>query len=573
MIVIPSLRTLVFDRSFGYPNLIFISISAFWAFFALLPTPSSVPIILTLSTVLVYFKIFLPNKHAFKYAGLLFLSLSTAGFFSRLTASLHALSSPGMSLLVLFSVSAITSILTLSVVYIDTRLHEQLPSPWSRTTFFPAAWTTLWIGVSYLSPLGRLSAWSPAEGMSLYSWMVPLVGSAGSDWVVAAWAVVCSQAVGVWYIGLEDKDEEPSIPHSDDASRRSALLSHTSSIFLLAALLVTLTIPSFVLSNIPLAVVPSDTTPLSVACVLPPFYRYKHYTLTLDDYIAESQKLRSSARLLLWPEGAVTFNSEAEKEEGLARIRTAIPGAHVAVSFEETFSTPANPLRKYSKRTGMAIVSQSSASPHLEYYKRHLVPVAESFSLSHSTIPPTIFTLDLIHPKDVNKTEWAPGPNFTRPIALTASICLDFAHPSQFKELDSRPALILAPARTWDVSVGSAMWSQAKQRAEEMGSMVLWCDGGDGGVSGIAGRGFHDVTQVGSSSWVRTIGIQYPFDEHQTAYAYLDHKFTSLLFWALCFGGSIGGQIPLARALSAIRLNAVWPLGRRQDTENLIDVD
>lgn len=117
------------------------------------------------------------------------------------------------------------------------------------------------------------------------------------------------------------------------------------------------------------------------------------------------------------------------------------------------------------------------------------------------------------------------------------------------------------------------MWSQAKQRAEEMGSMVLWCDGGDGGVSGIAGRGFHDVTQVGSSSWVRTIGIQYPFDEHQTAYAYLDHKFTSLLFWALCFGGSIGGQIPLARALSAIRLNAVWPLGRRQDTENLIDVD
>ena len=49
--------------------------------------------------------------------------------------------------------------------------------------------------------------------------------------------------------------------------------------------------------------------------------------------------------------------------------------------------------------------------------------------------------------------------------------------------------------------------------------MVLWCDGGEGGVSGVAGGGLHELTQVGSGSWVRRIGMQWPFDETRTAYA------------------------------------------------------
>jgi hypothetical protein len=599
MATLPSLRILLFDCGRGHPHLIFITLSAFWSFFALRPTPSGVPIVLSLSTLLLYFRILLPAKHAFQYGSVLFLSLTAAGFLSRLAASLHALSTPGVSLVVLFSMSAITSLLTLGAVYIDTRFYEHLPSPFSQITFFPALWTTLWLSVSYVSPLGRLSTWSPAEGMDLYGWTVPLVGFAGSDWIVAAWAVVCSQAVGVWFIGSEDTDEEPLIQHPGNEPGQSRLLSHTSSIFLLAALLVTMTTPSFVLNNIPLAVVSSDTTPLSVGCILPPYHRYKHHSLTLDDYLKESKTLSSSAKLLLWPEGAVTFNSEAEKEEGLAKVRKEITGPHVAVSFEETFAAPGASLGKSSKRTGLAIVSNSSASSHLEYYKRHLVPsmylhwihwlllnlyfvVAESFSLSHSMNPPPFYTLDLHHPNDMNKTDWAPQPNYTRPIVLTASICLDFAHPFQFAELDSRPALILAPARTWDVSVGSVMWSQAKQRAEEMGSMVLWCDGGDGGVSGIAGGGFHDITQVGSGSWVRTIGIQYPFNERRTAYAYFDNFAPLILFWALCLGGSIGSHIPSVRDLSAFRLNVLSPLvhrvqdklrGRQEEPANLIDAD
>lgn len=113
---------------------------------------------------------------------------------------------------------------------------------------------------------------------------------------------------------------------------------------------------------------------------------------------------------------------------------------------------------------------------------------------------------------------------------MTASICLDFAQASPFAELETRPALILAPARTWDPTVGYAMWLQAKQRAEELGAMVLWCDGGEGGVSGVAGGGFGDVTQVGVGSFVRSIGIQYPFDERRTLYARFG-DFVLVLAW------------------------------------------
>jgi hypothetical protein len=369
-----ALRVLVFDRNRGHPHLIFITLAAFWSFFATLPSPSPVPIVLTLSSVLLYSRIFLPSECPLQYAGFLFLALTSGGFLSRLTPSIHALSSPGISLLVLFAMSSITSFLTLGAAYIDTKLYDQFPSRWSQMTFFPALWATLWFVVSYASPIGRLSAWSPAEGLGLYGWIVQVVGAAGIDWVVAAWAVVCSQIAGVWFMGLEDEDEEPLMPHPGVGPGESRLLSHTSSISLLAALLVTLMLPSFVLSDIPLAAVSSGTTPLSVGCVMPAFHRYKHHSLTLDDYIAESRKLTGSAKILLWPEGAVTFNSEAEKEEGLAKVRTEITGSHVAVSFEETFASPTDPVGKSSRRTGLAIVSQSSASPHFEYYKRHLVP-------------------------------------------------------------------------------------------------------------------------------------------------------------------------------------------------------
>jgi len=80
------------------------------------------------------------------------------------------------------------------------------------------------------------------------------------------------------------------------------------------------------------------------------------------------------------------------------------------------------------------------------------------------------------------------------------------------------------------------MWLQAKQRAEELGSMVLWCDGGEGGMSGVSGGGFNDVDQVGAGSFVRTIGVQYPFDNHQTIYGRFGGSPLILISWLSTVG-------------------------------------
>lgn len=365
------LRALVFRK---YPNLIFISISAITSFLALSSTPSPVPIVLTLTALLVYSRILFPSPHATLYTMLLWFTIAVGGTLARMTASLDALSTPTFSIMALFILSAITSFLTIGVIYIDTKVCTRLPSPWSQITLFPALWTSLWFGTSYLSPIGRLSAWSPVEGTGPYDWIIQLVGVPGIDWIVAAWAVVCSQAIGAWFIGSDEKEyEELLIAHEAPACQQSQQLSHMGSSLLLAALLSALAAFSTLISNHPLAAISADTTPFSVGCILPPSHQH---SLTLQDYIEESKKWKSSARVLLWPEGAVTFNSEAERDEGLAKVQQSVMGtAYIGVSFEEVYSDQENGSRRsISRHTGLAIVSQWSSEPHLVYYKRHLVP-------------------------------------------------------------------------------------------------------------------------------------------------------------------------------------------------------
>jgi hypothetical protein len=169
-----------------------------------------------------------------------------------------------------------------------------------------------------------------------------------------------------------------------------------------------------------------------------------------------------------------------------------------------------------------------------------LPAVAESFSLTPSSDPPPLFTVPLGAPRDMKKPDWAPAPSFTRPIAITASICLDFAHPALFHALPARPALVLGPARTWHTAVSRAMWEQARTRAHEVGSMLLWCDGGEGGVSGVAGSGgtLRDVIRVGPGSWVRTVGVEWPFDEQRTAYARIGSDLAVLALLAAVAGAA-----------------------------------
>ncbi|TFK36903.1 hypothetical protein BDQ12DRAFT_667433 [Crucibulum laeve] len=525
-----NLRKLLFQ---DYATVVFPVLSLVLSSFAMQPTSALTPTILTLSGLLVYSRILFPSQRTKWHIALLWGALTVGTALPNITASLHALSSVTESLLALI-------LLSVGILYIDTKASTRLESSWSQILLFPALWATLWVMVSYLSPLGRLSTWSPLVGNHAHNWMVPFLGVESVDWAAAAWAVVVAQAIGAWYIGNVD-DEESLIPDNTTPRQQTIRITQARSALMLGILLTILAVPSFFLDSLPLPVTSAKTTPLGVACVLPTFQRYRHYIPTLKDYLDETKKVTNVAKVILWPEGAVTFNSEAERDEALTQVKESLQNhVYVGVSFEETFRDVNDPTGwTGSKRAGLALVSNSSDSPHLVYYKRHLVPITESFSLSQSTTPPAMHTIRLSKPIDVDAPDWAPGePGNTRPLTLTAAICLDFAHPSTFSNLESRPSLILAPARTWDRSVGFTMWKQATRRAEELGSTLLWCDGGTGGVSGVAGKGYNDVTQVGAGSWTRTIVLPYPFNERRTAYLMFGDTIL-LLFWALVVGPSL----------------------------------
>ncbi|KAF8807770.1 hypothetical protein BYT27DRAFT_7098668 [Phlegmacium glaucopus] len=551
-----NLREVVFGE---YRDVIFPSLLTLSSTLAFRPNSSITPIIFTLTLLLVYSRFLFRSEQKFGASHIVLLcALAVGASLSKLQASFSALSTPAPSIIVLFLSALVLSFFTLSILYVDTKFCTRFNSSWAQVTLFPALWATLWCTISYISPVGHLSTWSAAEHTDAYNWIVPIAGPASKDWITAAWAVVMSQIVGAWYMGYQDHDEDSLLGNQP---RRQQFGGSHSRVGILALCLTFATIPSFLILQLPLPV--SDiniSTPLTVGCVLPPLQKYKHHVLTLDDFIRESATVKDLAHIILWPEGAVAFNSTSARDEGLKLVRDSLPGrAYIGVSFEETVDDPSDSTSKTPlRRTGVAVISQYSLEPHHLYYKRNLVPFAESFSLRHSLIPPSIFELELKAPKG-KKIEWGPAPDHTRSIPLTSSICLDFASPSPFADLPSRPGLILAPARTWEKTVGYAMWLQARQRAEELQSIVLWCDGGEGGVSGVGGSGFNDVFQVGSGSFVRTIGIQYPFNYQKTSFARWGDS-VLILFWLLLF---VPGRIPIPTFMNIAPVSYVQDKIRR----------
>ncbi|KAJ7070802.1 hypothetical protein C8F01DRAFT_975742 [Mycena amicta] len=478
---------------------------------------------------------------------------------------MSALSVAGPSIGVLLAISAVTSALAIGAIYLDSSIRRR--TGWSQTLLFPAIWTTLWAATSH-SPLGRLTAWSPMSGTDSYRWMAPFVGMVGIDWVVASWSVVISRAIGAWFMGTPEGDD------LDAESKRPSSLASTWSLF---GILTILTLPSYIVFSGPHPHYPTESaTPFHVGCALPALSRYNVTALGLEEYINASLRL-DNPKLVLWPEGAVSFRNEKEKTAAFEKIAFEInsAGTYWAVSFEENFHNITDDKR--IRRTGLAILSNSSSTPHLEYYKRSLVPVAESFRLSPGIDPPTLFTLQLGPPAWMKKATQRSSWGRTRPIDITASICLDFTMPSLFSALETRPGLILAPANTWDRAIGNRMWEEVKQRANELGTVALWCDGGKGGVSGVAGAGYNEVFQTGEGAWSRFIGLPFPFDSSPTFYGRFGALPAIVAVWLLLTGSSgfpllVAGYRPkfpmeiLARARN-------WVQARRGTAErNLIDL-
>lgn len=357
------------------PNVFFISLTAVAAPFALRPDSTLLPMVAILSVLLTYSPILFRRDTDRQWikTTLLGAALAVGSSAFRLGASVEALSSPGGSISALFGISAALSSLSIASIFAATRLSPRFASPWARVTLFPAIWATLWCTVSYINPVGHLATWSVANNADVYNWITPILGPAGKDWIIAAWAVVLSETLTQWFMEPRDGEYAPLLSTSPTQPNRS----NEKATKLLGLFLTILLIPSGIApSNLPLPVSDIDAyTPISVGCVLPSFQRYQKHVLGLDDYIQESNKIRSMARVILWPEGAVTFDSAEARELAFAEIRKRIEGVYVGVSFEETVNDPADPTgRKHITRTGIAVVSQYSDETHHIYYKRHLVP-------------------------------------------------------------------------------------------------------------------------------------------------------------------------------------------------------
>ncbi|KAF9229075.1 hypothetical protein BS17DRAFT_770987 [Gyrodon lividus] len=529
-----------------HPTLCFAIAELALASLALGPSPRFIPLVLLLSVLRIHGQriAFLHTRGRELLCSWLFITAGSS--LAHWAAAANALSSAAQSLTAVIVLSAITYLFVVLSLYLDIRVKGRLATDWAQLTLFPALWVTSWSVASHISPIGRLLNWSPVSESHSYNWIVPFVGPVGIDWIVAAWAVVCSELAAQWLMGFED--HEPLDRHCG----QSLLSRRSKGLLALVTILLALTIPSFTFNNLPIrADIPADATSLTVGCALP--YPLDGSHPTLNDFISETSKM-NAATIILWPESAVVFSSAKEREAAFSRIRELPVHAYVGVAFEEYVM--GDPSRT---KNGLALVhkDQKPGDEVVQYYKRNLVPcksghlpyrcfstketVTESFSKVPSVDPPLITRLLLHNPKGMTKPEWAPAPNFTRPIPITSSICLDFASPSGFTDLTSRPALVLGPARTWDTNVGLAMWEQAKTRASEIGSMVLWCDGGVTGVSGVGGGKIHEIMQVGGGTWMRTIGVPYPFDEERTLYGKAG-EFSVIVFLMALMGGGVAGN-------------------------------
>jgi hypothetical protein len=278
------------------------------------------------------------------------------------------------------------------------------------------------------------------------------------------------------------------------------------------------------------------------------------------------------------------FDSLQDRENKLEEVRkvASLNGIFIGVSFTEPVPEPMGTHDTRRKmRNGMVLVN--ATGPVYEYYKRNLVP-GTSFIIVFVKSPLIRGSCGRVFSNPWRRSPLSyehhhPGTTRNRKnkreLPVTTSICLDFAHP--FPATESKPAVILAPARTWDLHVGRAMYEQAKARADEVDAILLWCDGGEGGLSGVVGKGHYSLRR-GEGSWAEMVGIQWPFPSgpHSRSWYHAHGSWGALcLAWGLLLLAKPSGVYALLSG-GTKRLKRLVPsvrdrVAHRAPAEDLID--
>lgn len=369
------LRQVIF---INHPNIVFPAISTVLAFLALSPTPSFVPLTALVATLLVYTRVVVPRRHAARTMFGAISGVSLASTISHLIPSIHALSSTTGSIISLWMISSLASVVAFVVVILSNQLSLRVNNPWAKLALFPAFWATAWQAISHASPVGHLVTWSPVTGIASYEWTRPFFGVWGMNWIVGAWAIAIAELVGGWFIGPRDEFYPPGplvslVPNGEPEPGRSITFPGHRHILLLGTALLVLTTPSFFLPTIPTLPWSNASTPLPIGCVLPHPSSPGDGSTPLDRFIAESRQ-HNGARILLWPEGALRFETISQREEAIQRVQKEVKGPLVGVTFTE----PVPPSAEWSHsregkwRNGLVLVGPDG--PVAEFYKRNLVP-------------------------------------------------------------------------------------------------------------------------------------------------------------------------------------------------------
>lgn len=329
---------------------------------ALGPLPTFVPLVLLLSILMIHGQRIAHRHTRGRELLCSWISVTAGSALAHWRAATSALSNPTESLAAIILLSGATYSIVVLSIYLDIRLKGQLKTDWAKFTLFPVLWAACWSITSRISPVGRLLNWWPVPVPSSYGWMLSLTGPAGIDWIVAAWAVVCSELVAQWLMGFSEYGP------LDTHGNQSLLSSRSKGLLSLATILLALTFPSSVFHISPPRGDTTAHTPLTVGCALPNPLDGRHPNL--KDFISETATM-NAANVILWPESAVVFNSEREREDAFAKIRHLNFSSLIGVAFDEYVAgDPAH------TRNGFALVhkDQKPGDEVIQYYKRNLVP-------------------------------------------------------------------------------------------------------------------------------------------------------------------------------------------------------
>ena len=259
----------------AHPSWVYLTLAPALALGALSPAPSFVPLVLLLAVLRLQVST-IPSRKEWSKGIYQVLLVSLAVAIVHAGPSLHALSTPFVSIVVLAGLSTITTSIAAATLLAGFYAKRASRTPWMHATVFPALWASVWAAVEYCSPVGQLTTWSPVTQVGGYAWLRPYMGQVAINWVVAAWSVVVADHLEAWIMGSGEDDEVGGPgPLVDVAGEENGLepapkvSERSKTTLLLAGALLLLAAPSYFANTSPPPVVGADVTSFGVACALP----------------------------------------------------------------------------------------------------------------------------------------------------------------------------------------------------------------------------------------------------------------------------------------------------------------